>query len=111
MGHGIGHADAIDDVLEHRLAPLTRPVIQNIQAVGSRSVGRYAIPQRHYRLPFTIVQHYAAWSSAQRPLYEMGWNTHMVILHQAASFFQKIKNRSIIYEDTSAFEYIQTGTM
>jgi hypothetical protein len=35
----------------------------------------------------------------------------MVILHQAAGFFQQVESRLVIYKDTGAFEYIQTGAM
>ena len=41
----------------------------------------------------------------------MGWEADMVIFHQAASFFQQVESRLVIYKDTSAFEYIQTGTV
>jgi hypothetical protein len=41
----------------------------------------------------------------------MGGEADVVILHQAASFLKKVESRLVIYEDTSAFEYLQTGTM
>ncbi len=82
-----------------------------MQAVGSCAVGRYAIPQRHHRLAKAIIHHDPAGRRAQCPLHEMGWEADVVILHQAASFFQKVESRLVIYKDTSAFEYIQTGTM
>jgi hypothetical protein len=41
----------------------------------------------------------------------MRWEADMVISHQAASFFQKVESRLVIYKDASAFEYIETGTM
>ncbi|RLA86404.1 MAG: hypothetical protein DRG34_06580 [Deltaproteobacteria bacterium] len=111
MWHGIGYADAIDDILEKRFAPLSRPVIQNMQAVGSRAVGRNAIPHGHYWLAITIVDRDATWSRAQRPLHEMRWNADVVILYQAASFFQNVESRFVIDKDTGALEYIQAGAM
>ncbi len=111
MRHGIGHADTIDYVLKHSFPPLTRPVVQDVQAIGPRTVGGDPIPQPHRRVTPAVVQRDVTGRCAQCPLRQVCRNPDPVLVHGAACTFQQVDGGLVVQQHTCALQNLETGAV